>query len=192
MSIAFHSNFYCNTACQLLKCYFSLEKVSDSVVFLIVYVFPPPERISFADFGWNPALHFPGGAGKIAPSETEIRAERFPRPVRFFERRLLAQGGLIIDEFGPTFITVTSEDGEELTLEFIGALELNGTEYQAFFPTESEDDEALEDPDSGLIIMKVIHENGEDLLSTCDTDEELQAAYEAFMEELYDDEEDGE
>ena len=40
--------------------------------------------------------------------------------------------------------------------------------------------------------MKVIHENGEDLLSTCDTDEELQAAYEAFMEELYDDEEDGE
>ena len=96
------------------------------------------------------------------------------------------------DEFGPTFITVTSEDGEELTLEFIGALELNGTEYQAFFPTESEDDKALEDPDSGLIIMKVIHENGEDLLSTCDTDEELQAAYEAFMEELYDDEEDGE
>ena len=96
------------------------------------------------------------------------------------------------DEFGPTFITVTSEDGEELTLEFIGALELNGTEYQAFFPTESEDYEALEDPDSGLIIMKVIHENGEDLLSTCDTDEELQAAYEAFMEELYDDEEDGE
>ena len=96
------------------------------------------------------------------------------------------------DEFGPTFITVTSEDGEELTLEFIGALELNGTEYQAFFPTEGEDDEALEDPDSGLIIMKVIHENGEDLLSTCDTDEELQAAYEAFMEELYDDEEDGE
>lgn len=96
------------------------------------------------------------------------------------------------DEFGPTFITVTSEDGEELTLEFIGALELNGTEYQAFFPTESEDDEALEDPDSGLIIMKVIHENGEDLLSTCDTDEELQAAYEAFMEELYDGEEDGE
>ena len=96
------------------------------------------------------------------------------------------------DEFGPTFITVTSEDGEELTLEFIGALELNGTEYQAFFPTESEDDEAPGDPDSGLIIMKVIHENGEDLLSTCDTDEELQAAYEAFMEELYDDEEDGE
>ncbi len=60
------------------------------------------------------------------------------------------------DEFGPTFITVTSEEGEELTLEFIGALELNGVQYQAFFPTE-EDEEALEDPDSGLIIMKILH-----------------------------------
>ncbi len=92
------------------------------------------------------------------------------------------------DEFGPTFITVTSEEGEELTLEFIGALELNGVQYQAFFPTE-EDEEALEDPDSGLIIMKILHEDGEDILSTCDSDEELQAAYGAFMEELFDDEE---
>ncbi len=93
------------------------------------------------------------------------------------------------DEFGPTFITVTSEEGEELTLEFIGALELNGVQYQAFFPTEEEDEAALEDPDSGLIIMKVLHEDGEDILSTCDSDEELQAAYDAFMEELFDDEE---
>ena len=92
------------------------------------------------------------------------------------------------DEFGPTFITVTSEDGEELTLEFIGALELNGTEYQAYFPTESEDEDE-ENPDNGLIILKVLHEDGEDLLSTCDTEEELEAAYDAFMEELFDDEE---
>jgi len=93
------------------------------------------------------------------------------------------------DEFGPTFVTVTSEEGEELTLELIGGLELDGVEYRAFFPTEEEGDEALEDPDSGLIIMKVLHENGEEILSTCDTDEELERAYEAFMEDLFDDEE---
>lgn len=92
------------------------------------------------------------------------------------------------DEFGPTFITVTAEDGEELTLEFIASLELNGTEYQAFFPTESEDEDE-ENPDNGLIILKLIHENGEELLSTCDTDQELEAAYDAFMEELFSDEE---
>lgn len=94
------------------------------------------------------------------------------------------------DEFGPTFVTVTSEEGEELTLELIGGLELDGVEYRAFFPTEeeSENEEPLEDPDSGLIIMKVLHENGEEILSTCDTDEELEKAYEAFLEELFDDE----
>ena len=91
------------------------------------------------------------------------------------------------EEFGPTFVTVTDDDGQELTLEFVAALELNGTEYQAYFPTESEDEDE-ENPDNGLIILKVLHEDGEDLLSTCDTEEELEAAYDAFMEELFDDE----
>jgi len=90
------------------------------------------------------------------------------------------------EEFGPTFITITDDEGQEITLEFIGSLELNGTEYHAYFPTEAEDEE--EDPDSGLIILKVIHEDGEDLLSTCDSEEELYAAYEALMAELFADE----
>ena len=85
------------------------------------------------------------------------------------------------EEFGPTFVTVTDDDGQELTLEFVASLELNGTEYQAYFPTESEDEDE-ENPDNGLIILKVLHEDGEDLLSTCDTEEELEAAYDAFME----------
>ena len=92
------------------------------------------------------------------------------------------------EDFGPTFVTVTDDDGQELTMEFVAALELNGTEYQAYFPTESEDEDE-ENPDNGLIILKVLHEDGEDLLSTCDTEEELEAAYDAFMEELFDDEE---
>ena len=91
------------------------------------------------------------------------------------------------EDFGPTFITVTDEDGKEVVLEFIDALDYNGQVYQAFFPAETEDEE--EDPDSGLIILKVIHENGEDLLSTLDTEEELEAVYEQFMEILFADEE---
>ena len=39
--------------------------------------------------------------------------------------------------------------------------------------------------------MKVIVENGEELLSTLDTDEEAEMVYNAFMEELFEDE-DGE
>ena len=45
------------------------------------------------------------------------------------------------------------------------------------------------DPDAGLVILKTIHEDGEDLLSTLDSDEELEAVYEQFMELLFSDEE---
>ncbi len=53
------------------------------------------------------------------------------------------------EEFGPTFITVTDEDGKELVLEFVDALEYNGQMYQAFFPAETEG-ENEDDPDNGL------------------------------------------
>jgi len=94
------------------------------------------------------------------------------------------------EEFGPTFVTVTDEDGQELVLEYVASAELNGCEYRAFFPTESEDED-VENPDNGLIILKVILENGDELLSTCDSEEELDAAYDAFMELLFDDEDEG-
>ena len=91
------------------------------------------------------------------------------------------------EEFGPTFITVTDEDGKELVLEFIDALEYNGQMYQAFFPAETEGEEPDED-EAGLVILKAIHEDGEDLLSTLDSDEELDAVYERFMEALFSEE----
>lgn len=90
------------------------------------------------------------------------------------------------DEYGPTFITVTDDDGREIVLEFVDALEYNGQQYQAFFPAETEDEE--DNPDNGLVILKVIHEDGEDLLSTLDSDEELDAVYDLFMEALFDEE----
>ena len=92
------------------------------------------------------------------------------------------------EDFGPTFITVTDEDGKEIVLEFVDALEYNGQTYQAFFPAETEGEDE-DDPDNGLVILKVIHEDGEDLLSTLDTDEELDAVYDLFMESLFSDEE---
>ena len=89
------------------------------------------------------------------------------------------------DSYGPTFITVTDEDGREIVLEFVDALEYNGQQYQAFFPAETEGEDE-DDPDNGLVILKVIEEDGEDLLSTLDSDEELDAVYDLFMESLFD------
>ena len=92
------------------------------------------------------------------------------------------------DEYGPTFITVTDEDGKEIVLEFVDALEHNGQQYQAFFPAETEGEDE-DDPDNGLVILKVLHEDGEDLLSTLDSDEELETVYDLFMESLFDEDE---
>ena len=95
------------------------------------------------------------------------------------------------DEFGPTFLTVTDDDGNDIELEFLDALEHNGQRYMAFFPAETEGDEPdPDDPNTGLVILKVVQENGEELLSTLDSDEELEAVYDLFMESLFDDEED--
>lgn len=91
------------------------------------------------------------------------------------------------EEFGPTFITVTDDEGNEIVLEFVDALEHDGQMYQAFFPAETEG-ENEDDPDNGLVILKVIHEDGEDLLSTLDSDEELDTVYDLFMEALFSDE----
>lgn len=92
------------------------------------------------------------------------------------------------EEFGPTFITITDDEGTEHVLEFVDMLEHNGQTYQAFFPAETEGEDE-DDPDNGLVILKVIHEDGEDLLSTLDSDEELEAVYDLFMEDLFDGEE---
>ena len=42
--------------------------------------------------------------------------------------------------------------------------------------------------DFGLVILKSVMENGEELLSTLDSDEELNKVYDLFMEQLMADE----
>ena len=96
------------------------------------------------------------------------------------------------EEFGPDFITLTDEDGNEFELEHLDTLELNGETYMAFLPAEYEDadpSQELEEDDLGLIILKVIEESGEEQLSTLDSEEELELVYQQFMDELFDEEE---
>ena len=95
------------------------------------------------------------------------------------------------EEYGANFITVTDDEGNEFELEHLDTMELNGTTYMAFFPAVTEEEQE-QDEDLGLIFMKVIRENGEELLSTLDSDEEAEMVYNAFMEELFEDEDEEE
>ena len=96
------------------------------------------------------------------------------------------------ENFGPDFITVTDEDGNDFELELVDTLEHKGITYYAMFPAVEEDEATgepkdidMDDEEYGLVIMKGIEENGEELLSTPDSDEELDEIYELFMERFF-------
>ena len=93
------------------------------------------------------------------------------------------------DEFGPNFITLTDEDGNDIELEYVDALELDGQTYMAFFPPVEEDADEAAAEEFGLVILQPVMENGEELLSTLDSDEELNRVYDLFMEQILSDEE---
>ena len=99
------------------------------------------------------------------------------------------------EAFGPDFITVTDEDGNEFELELVDTLEHEGVTYYAMFPAVAENEETGEpvdvdadDEEYGLVIMKGIEENGEEILSTLDSDEELDTIYNLFLERFFEEE----
>ena len=94
------------------------------------------------------------------------------------------------DEFGPNFVTLTDDEGNDRELEYVDALEHNGTTYMAFFPVVEEDSEDEENEEEyGLVILKSQMENGEEFLVTIDDEEEIDKVYDLFMEQTLSDEE---
>lgn len=94
------------------------------------------------------------------------------------------------EEFGPNFVTLTDDEGNDVELEYVDALEYNGTTYMAFFPVVEEDSEEEENEEEyGLVILKSQMENGEEFLVTIDDEEEIDKVYDLFMEQILSDEE---
>lgn len=91
------------------------------------------------------------------------------------------------EEYGPDFITIVDDDGNEIELEYVDALEHEGVTYAAFFPAveEGADEEGEE---YGLIILRSEEENGETYLDTVDDEELLETVYELFMQRFLEDE----
>ena len=84
------------------------------------------------------------------------------------------------------FIDLTDEEGNNFKLEIVGEVEYEGDLYRVFLPTDMDED----DPDYGIIILKVIEEDGEELFGSVDDEDELQRVYDHFMEILFADQDD--
>lgn len=87
------------------------------------------------------------------------------------------------EEFGNDLVTVTDDEGNEFVLEHLHSLEYKDEIYMAFLPTQVDED----DEDFGLIILKVVEIDGEEILGSVDDPDELQAVYEEFAKVLFDD-----
>lgn len=89
------------------------------------------------------------------------------------------------DGFGSTFITVSDDDDNEFELEHISTLDIEGEVYMAFLPADMDED----DENFGLVILKAVGKDDEEVLTTVDDEDELAMVFESFVELLSDEEE---
>lgn len=85
------------------------------------------------------------------------------------------------EEYNNNFVVLTDEEGNEKEFEHIDTLEDGGTMYLAFIPAELSLEEEAE-----VVILKIVEEDGEELLATVDDDEENLRIYNLFMDRLED------
>ena len=90
------------------------------------------------------------------------------------------------ENYGSSFISIEDDEGNEIELEHLETIDFQGSTYMVFLPADMDE----EDQDYGIIILKVVIENGEELLGTVDDDLELEAVYDHYMQILFDEDND--
>ena len=88
-------------------------------------------------------------------------------------------------DFEVDLITLTDEEGEEHTFELVDTMEKDGVSYVALLTANDDSDDFLQD-DGNLMIMSVLEEDGEEILSLIEDDDEFDEISEIFMERLSD------
>ena len=94
-----------------------------------------------------------------------------------------------MSDFGDDIISISDEEtGEEFELLILDEADLDDVHYLACTESQNPDDE----PNLEVIILKVIEDEatGEELLSTVDSEDELEAIYQVFEDRMFSDEED--
>lgn len=91
------------------------------------------------------------------------------------------------NNFESEFYTLTDEDGNEIEFELAASAEIDGVEYFAMIPTDSDiaDDGMIE----YVVLKKEKDADGEDMFVTIDDDDEFDKVADYF-DDLFDSEED--
>lgn len=89
-----------------------------------------------------------------------------------------------MNEFTPELFELIDEHGNKRNFELVDAAELNGEQYFAMLPAI--EDENFLNTNLELIILKVIEENGEEVLASIDDDNEFEEVYNYFINDIED------
>ena len=84
-------------------------------------------------------------------------------------------------EFGNDFITISDDEGNAFVLEHLDTIEIDDVFYLAFLPTDIDENE----DDFGLVILRVIEEDGEESFESIEDEELLERVYNLFVERLF-------
>ena len=88
-----------------------------------------------------------------------------------------------MSEYGDNIISISDDEGNDFELLVLDEADMNDVHYLALTEAKNpEEEENLE-----VIILKVIQDEatGEDLLSTVDSDDELEAIYQIFEDQMF-------
>lgn len=77
-------------------------------------------------------------------------------------------------QYGDDFITITDEDGTNYELEVLSTLDYNGSTYLALCAADDLDSD--EETDLEVSFLKVVEEDGEEILCAIEDEEELAAS----------------
>jgi uncharacterized protein YrzB (UPF0473 family) len=95
-----------------------------------------------------------------------------------------------MSEYGDNIISISDEDGNDFELLVLDEADMNDVHYLALTEaTNPDEEENLE-----IIILKVIQDEatGEELLSTVDSEDEMEAIYQIFEDQMFSDEDEPE
>ena len=84
------------------------------------------------------------------------------------------------EEYGSDFMIITDDDGNEYELEVLTRLEYNGANYIAAIPTS-------EELAPEVLLFKESEEDGDDLLSFIEDEQELEAVNALLVDSLFQD-----
>lgn len=89
------------------------------------------------------------------------------------------------EEYGNDIISLMDEEGNETEYEMIDAVELNGQTYVALLAMYENPEDIVEE-DYQVVILKMVEEDGEEILLTINDEAEFDAVWQAFEDRLSD------